>query len=203
VLIAPEAVGDPDWVNERLPVNLTKQQIEDSPGVETERPVSRQHESALRDYYGWPYYWDSLSIPYAWQTIPPAAPVMPVQPTPRALDQKQQPNLDYDSTLRSSREVQGYYIKGSDGEIGHVDSFLVNEDDWKIHYLVVDTGNWLPGRKVLLAHPWINRIDWRNGQVHVALTREEIEASPPYDPSQPVEREYEGTLHDHYDRVMM
>ena len=105
-----------------------------------------------------------------------------------------------DPHLRSVKEITGYNIQAIDGSIGHVDEFIADERDWTIRYIVVDTRNWLPGRKVLIA-PWmINDLTWAGQNVHVELSCEQIENSPPYDPQAPVNREYEEVFYDYYGR---
>ena len=96
--------------------------------------------------------------------------------------------------------MSGYHIAATDGDIGHVQDFLVDDATWAIHYLVVDTSNWWFGKKVLVSPEWIDRVDWADAKVYVGVTREQIRKSPEYDPSDPVERDYEPRLHDHYGR---
>lgn len=105
-----------------------------------------------------------------------------------------------DPHLRSSDEVKGYRIHASDGEIGHVEDFILEDEEWRIRYLVVDTGKWLPGKKVLVAPMWIKDILWADSMVVVNLTKEEIENSPPYSPELPINRDYEEVLYDYYGR---
>jgi hypothetical protein len=89
------------------------------------------------------------------------------------------------------REVAGYSIHASDGHIGHVEDFVVDDEEWVVRYIVVDTRNWLPGRKVLVSPEWVSRIDWRSNAVSIDHSRDEIRKSPHYDPNQPVNRQYE------------
>jgi hypothetical protein len=105
-----------------------------------------------------------------------------------------------DPRLRSAKEVEGYAIAARDGEIGHVEDFLAGDDGWIIRYLIVDTRNWLPGRKVLVAPGWATGIDWRARTVTVDMTREAILGGPEYEPGKPIDRPYETRLHRHYDR---
>ena len=96
--------------------------------------------------------------------------------------------------------MTGYHIEAEDGEIGHVEDFIADEDDWTIRYMVVDTRNWLPGKKVLIA-PWMIRsVRWSESKVHLDMTRDQVQAAPEYDPSTPVNREYESRLYDYYGR---
>lgn len=201
VLIAPEAIGQPDRTQKKLPVNLTKVQIENSPTIGIDQPVSRQMETHLRDYYGWDPYWQMTLANNPWQSMGAPAPDREGQLGQQALSQEgvAVPTLEaQDSHLRSSEEVIGYHIQAEDGEIGHVETFLVDEEDWRIRYLVVDTRNWLPGNKVLVAPEWMDHIDWAERKVHVNLTRQQIKSSPTYEDTKPVSREYEKEIYKHY-----
>ncbi len=104
------------------------------------------------------------------------------------------------SHVRSVKEVTGYHIQATDGEIGHVEEFILDDQAWTLRYLVVDTRNWLPGRKVLVAPAWVTSVNWANRNVGVDLTTGAIKNSPEYDPSAPVNREYEVRLYDFYGR---
>src|ERR1019366_9684119 len=63
VLVSPIALRQAEWESKRLDVALTKNQIENSPQIDTHKPVSRQHEALYMGYYGYPYYWGG---PYLW-----------------------------------------------------------------------------------------------------------------------------------------
>jgi hypothetical protein len=81
-----------------------------------------------------------------------------------------------------------------------VDDFLIDDGDWAVRYLVVDTRNWLPGKRVLISPEWIARISWADATVHVQMQRDAIRDSPEYDPSRPLERADESQLYDYYGR---
>jgi hypothetical protein len=194
VLISPFAMGDPDWEANLIPTNLTTEQVQDSPPMDAHKPISRQHEEALARHYGWQAYW--MTTGGAGEAIPP-----PVGFEARSEDvvETNQPDA---SGLRSIKEVEGYRIHAADGEIGHAEAFILDSarHEWWIRYMVVDTRNWLPGRKVLVAPGWIRSIDWGRREITVDHTREQVEQSPPYDPHKPVNREYEIRLYDYYGR---
>jgi hypothetical protein len=197
VLISPFSVLQADWEARRLDVALTKQQVENSPGIDTHQPVSRQHEAEYLGYYGYPYYW---SGPYLWgPMLYPAGLGTPAAAYAEVLAdtiQRQSP----DSHLHSSAAVPGYSIAATDGEIGHVDGFVVDDQAWAIRYIEVATRNWWPGKKVLVSPAWIERVSWEESSVFVALSREAIQSGPEYDESSPIAREYENRLHCHYGR---
>ena len=102
--------------------------------------------------------------------------------------------------LRSVKEVEGYMLRARDGDIGRCKDFLFDDEIWVIRYMVADTGKWLPSRKVLISPDWIVSIQWLEREVAVDLNVEEIKESPEYDPSAPVNREYEARLYDFYGR---
>ena len=105
-----------------------------------------------------------------------------------------------DTSLRSADEVKGYDVGATDGDIGHVDDFIVEDASWAVRYIVVDLSRWLPSRKVLLSPSWIQSVDWPGKKVHVDVTREQVKNGPEYNPSEPVNREYEVVLYDYYGR---
>ncbi|HET8727579.1 MAG TPA: PRC-barrel domain-containing protein, partial [Alphaproteobacteria bacterium] len=98
----------------------------------------------------------------------------------------------------SEKEVRGYHIGARDGDIGHVEDFLVDEDGWRIRYMIVDTSNWLPGRRVVVSPGWIREVSWAERKVSVDLDRDRIENAPAFDPDRPVGRDYEERLYGHY-----
>lgn len=193
VLVSPMSLDKPDWGSKRIPVKLTKKQVEDAPALEIDEPVSRQHEGELLRYYGYPYYWIGDGL---WG----------MAASPDALARKVEergsgvPALSGDPHLRSVDEVTGYHIHARDGEIGHVEDFILSDETWALRYLVVDTRNWLPGKKVVISPDWVEEVRWADEEVVVELTRKEIEDSPPYDPNLPVNRDYEVRLYDFYGR---
>lgn len=195
VLLSPAAVQGADWNDRRLAVMLSRDEIRQSPGAETDLPVSRQYETELTGYYGWPVYWgihDVSGIPTA--TSPAATNAAIAADRARALKE----TATQDPDLRSAKEVMGYYIQASDGGIGHVKDFLVDDELWTIRYLVIDTRNWLPGKKVVISPAWIDDVNWKQTKVFTRLSRAQVKDSPEYDPDAPLERDYETRLHDHY-----
>jgi hypothetical protein len=195
VLLSPASFGEPDWSDHSIAVSLTKQQIENSPSIDADKTVSRQHETELHKYYGWPAYW-TYPPPGEMHFVPPLAPVRENGGEPEDTDTP----IEQESHLRGVKEVIGYTIEATNGDIGHVEDFILQDDVWMIRYAVVDTRNWLPGQKVLVSPLWITAIRWDERTVHVDLTREAIKSGPEYDPAQPVNRDYEVRLYDFHGR---
>jgi hypothetical protein len=194
VLISPVSLGQPDWKSHLFQVTLTKKQIEKSPPLESDAPVSQEYERRWHEYYNWSPYWYGGGI---WGA----------GPLPQGLIEGARPKGDKPAVveapahnLRSTTEVMGYHIQAKDGEIGHVEDFIVDDASWAIRYMAVDTRNWIPGKKVLVAPTWITDIEWAEGKVHVDLTRKLMKNGPEYDPRTLVNREYEIRLYDYYGR---
>jgi hypothetical protein len=195
VLISPFAVKGVKEQGRDIEVDLSKEQIEESPSIDTDMPVSRQYEIKYYGYYGWPMYWYG---PELWGPSPfpggYASAGFPPEP------QSAQVETQGDPHLRSIREMTGYHIQAHDDEIGHIDDWILDDADWAIRYLAVDTRNWWPGKKVLLAPQWITSVSWHQSKIFVALDRDTIRQAPEYDESVPITREYESRLYNHYNR---
>lgn len=188
VVLPLQAVVKENSMEESLRVNLTQQQIKDSPDIDTVKPVSRQQEAGLLDHYGIPFYWPGMAM---WGQEP--LPGFLVESLSDEMDEgngevkeKQEEGKGRqpreEAHLRSFNEVRGYRIQAMDEEAGHVEDFLINESDWSVQLIVVDTGNWLPDISVLVSPERISNIDWSNRRISVNLTRTEVESSPAYDP---------------------
>lgn len=209
VLVSPIAAGKPDWATMRLPVSLTREQVRNSPDIDTDKPVSRQNETEYFDYFSYPYYWGGAGL---WGGSGNPAMLLPgyagdgSATTGRAAADIAQARSEarqrgHDPHLRSVNAVLGYDIKASDGEIGQVNGMLIDEDSWAIRYLVVGTGGWWRGHDVLVAPQWIQRVSWADGTVAVDLTREALKEAPWYDPAEPLSREMEIAVYKHYGRA--
>jgi uncharacterized protein YrrD len=196
VLISPHALVAAIKKEEHIAVDLTKRQIEESPSMSSDKPVSRQFEMAYHGYYGWGAYWGG---PMLWGLSPypyPTSPEAPAESSPRPADDES----ERDPHLRSTHEVTGYHIQATDDEIGHVEDFVIDDVNWAIRYLIVDTRNWWPGKKVLIAPKWIDRVSWSDSKVFVNLTREAVKLAPEYTADTLLNRDYEASLHAHYER---
>ncbi len=201
ILLPPSALAHVNHMGHQFAVRLTKQQVKECPEIESDRPVSRQMETNIYDYYGWAPYWGSGSYlglvgfggGYLAGTAPPSLEVMQRE---KAIDDAQRSKDD--PALRSAKEVTGYQILASDGEIGHVEDFLVEDDDWTIHYMVVDTTNWWPDKKVIISPLSVRKIEWSDRRVSLGTNRQTVKDSPLYDSSTTVDPIYEKNLHKHY-----
>jgi hypothetical protein len=209
VLISPFALGQPNWSEKTVPAAITQAQVENSPDVDTDKPVSRQHEMGYLSYYGYPNYWgggglwgagvypdilqaglDPISVNNAniRERSARGGPKSATKPNPRPTD----------THLRSANDVMRYYVQASDGDIGHVQGLLVEDRTWAVRYFIVNTSNWWLGHAVLISPEWIDDVYWAESKLVVSISRQAVKDSPSYDPSAVLDRTQEEALHVHY-----
>jgi hypothetical protein len=182
VLISPIGIGQPDWSEKIFPVAITRDQVKNSPDIDTEKPVSRQ---AGRQGNG--SIADSRSAQASKAELGDSSDA--------ARNQHDDPHL------RSGNSIMRYYVHATDGDIGHVQGLLVDEKSWAIRYLIVNTSNWWLGRQVIVAPQWIDHVSWAESTVFADLTRQIIKSSPSYDAAASLNREEEAGIHVHYGRA--
>jgi sporulation protein YlmC with PRC-barrel domain len=144
VLISPAAVLKGPWKAGSLFVDLTKEQIERSPDIDTNRPVFRQQEMMLYGHYGWPGYWKSG---FYGEGV--------------AGDDN-----NVDLHLRSSIQVTGYHVHGTDGEVGKLTDFIMDDQTWKITHLVVGLSGQADGSHVLVPVEHIKQMSWKDADIY-------------------------------------
>lgn len=181
VLVSPIAMGKPDWSSKTLHARLTRTQVRNSPGIDTEKAVSRQHEVEFYRYYGYPYYWGYRGV---W-------------PTERLANEFAQGQQN-DPQLRSCNSVIGHHIHAVDGDIGHVQGMWFDEESSAIRYLIVNTSNWWQGHQLLIAPESIADVSWPDRRVVVQLTRQVIREAVPYDSARLPDRQGETLVYEHY-----
>jgi hypothetical protein len=199
VLLPLSALGHPDRALRHFPIKLTMQQVKDSPNVDADLPVSRQIEAQVHDYFGWDPYWGGSFLPMSNAMATPfVAPLYEPGSNPHdAARADVQPN-ERDPHLRSIATVTGYHIHATDGEIGHIEDFLVDDAGWSIRYIKIDTKNWWPGERVLISPRSVQEIDWVGKLVHINVSRQRIKDAPPFDPSITVDGAYEEKFLTYY-----
>ena len=177
VLLSMAVFGEPHARDRLFPAEVSNSEIASSPSLDTDPPVSRQQEIDLHEHYRWLPYWRSAR---------------PKEGEAEAARR--------DPHLRAMRKVLGYRVHASDGEIGHVDDFIADDEDWTIRYLVVDTTNHWPGGEVLISPDWCEGFDWTSRKAILTVPRHKVKDSPEFRPDQPVNREVEERLYDYYGR---
>jgi hypothetical protein len=203
VLISPHSISAVDRAQKKLAVALSRDQIEKAPGIETDKPMSRQQEIPYYDYYGYPYYWSGTGL-WGMEGLPLGGaellrPADAAVPRELADEMNEAARESADVHLRSSAEVTGYKVEATDGGIGHIADFLIDDQSWQIRFAVIDTHNWLPDRLVLVDPHAIADIDWNEHRVHVRLTREAVKASPPYQRSASISHDEANRVQRHYE----
>lgn len=205
VLISPLHAKQPElgWQGKHFPVNLTKEQIEKAPDLREDAPVSAQYEEEYaRHYEPMTPYWLG---PYAWGMAqdpvyyPNATTNQIRSEADEQAHQYKMKKIEH-SHLRSADEIIGYNIEAKDDSFGHVEDFILDDEKWKLQYLVVDTKNWLPGKKRLVDISWIDEFNWQDSKASVSLLRKQIESAPEFNPKEPINRDYEERLYDYYGR---
>jgi len=194
VLISPISFRQVEWSTRQFHLALTKERVQKSPGVEVNKPVSRQYEWDYSRYYEYPPYWAQTGL---WGMGAYPRFLAATRWTNQPIECSTKP---FDVHLRSASEVRGYHVQGSDEEIGHVEDFIVDDETWEVRYLVVNTNNWWFGKKVLVAPHWASRVSWTEGNVYVDLPRQTIKSSPEWNAAAPINREYEVRLYDYFGR---
>jgi len=189
VLISPYALLHIRKDSEEISINLSKKQIEQSPDLETDKPVSKQFEESYYGYYEWPVYWVG---PYIWGSNRSPA------KTDESSQASTEPSESWDPHLRSTDEVRSYHIQAPDGEVGHIEDFIIDDETWTIRYLIINTHNWWPGESLLISPIWIDRVSWVDQKVYINIPKETIKESPVYSKQALVTREYEDKLYRHY-----
>lgn len=195
VLISSVFLKEPDWQNQQFPIELSSSDIEKCPELTEKLPVSRKYEQELNKYYKTTAYWTDTYI------APVGAPGITYPPRPVRVPSKRVNEKELDTNLRSFVEVKGYHINAIDGKIGHIDDIIIDDTDWQIVYLVVDTSNWLPwSKKVLIAIHLLDEISYEHNEIKINLRIESIKSAPEFDPSEPINEIYEKKIYDYIGR---
>jgi sporulation protein YlmC with PRC-barrel domain len=201
ILVHPSAIGQPDYGREELPVSLTKAKVENSPSIFSDEPVSMQKATGLYSYYGWDPLWGGSNYfgayPYGMGSVYPP---MPQREEGDVLEATRAGVGDDegDPHLRSMNAVTGYHIQAKDGAIGHVENILIDDEDWGVRYLIIDTRNWWLGQHVLISPYSVSQISWSERDVTLDVTREQVKGSPAWDPADIINRSYQVQLHGYY-----
>ena len=209
VLLSPISAGRLNWSDKLLAVSITKEQVKNSPDIDAHKPVSRQQELQYLTYYGYPRYWGGADL---WGAYLHPGMLLPdygahgiadtaARETERAVAEAEAtPQKGDDPHLRSCDAVENYHIHAADGDIGHVEGLLFDDESWAVRYVIANTSNWWLGHKVLVAPKWIEDVSWKDGTISVDLTRQAVKDSPLYDATVHLDRDQETALYRHYRR---
>ena len=192
VLVPPYAFEGIDRSEKIIRLNISKQQVEDSPPIETHQTVSRQREQEYFQHFGWPWYGAAI-----WEGA-----VMPMTPMPGAQPEKVATSPPEDVHLRSAQEVKGYRLRADNETVGRLEDYLVEDSKWFIQYLVVSLTGTKPAHHTLMLPGWVDRLSWRHGEVRLKVPANVVRDAPVFVPTQPLTREREEALFkDYYGKV--
>lgn len=189
VLLSPGLLGPPDWGRGTIPVRLTSEQVRNSAGVDTHKPVFRQAEEAATIRHVWPAYWPCEVM----------VPQLGIELSGRTVRCEAE-NAGGDPHLRSVREVIGYHVEARDGRIGSVSDMIADDETWRIRHLAIDPESWLYGQQTLVVPLCVSQISWANRAVAVNLTADQVRDGLPFDPAAPVNLRHEIHFHDYCGR---
>jgi uncharacterized protein YrrD len=175
VLLSPMSVAG-TWSRAGLRVTLTRDQVWNSPQVDTST-LSPEQEEDVRKYYGYPIYWGAGGVWGSFEN-PGALIAAPTMPPPRPEGPVVRVEAEH---LRSVNASSGYHLHATDGEIGHVDDFVIGEETWRIRYLLVDTSNWIGGKWVIVRTDVIEGVDRQRALLRVNAKRDEVKNSPSFE----------------------
>lgn len=190
VLVAPRAVRRVNEAERILEIDLERDQVKGSPPTDLEVMMSRKYEELYHRHYGWEPYWTGASRASGDGSSTRESP-------PAFVEEEASAELPNPS-LRSGDEIRGCQIQARDGFIGHVEDLLIDDGEWRVRYLEVNTRNWWPGRRVLIAPAWIQGMSWARREVRVEVTRQAVRSAPEYDPAEPLGPDDEIRLFEHY-----
>jgi len=193
VLMSPHAVTGVHEATKTIYTPFTIEQIRRSADVRSHRPVALQQPHDYYLYLGWPHYVGLSAINDSTRGS-----VSKISDRKRHEDSGRSIERSYDEHLRSSKVVSHYHIIAVDGEIGHFEDFIVDDQTWAIRYAIAVTGNWWSGKKVLLPAEWVLWISWEESNVYVGLRRERIATAPAFEPGQRLTHELELEIYNHY-----
>jgi hypothetical protein len=188
VILSPFAIGKPDTTARVMTEEVSREQVKNSPGIKEYGRITREEEIRLCDYFGWPIYCEDTATGGS-------EPYTDMEREGPAADEH-----DIGTHLIGARHLHGFRVEGPDGEIGFVEDMILDDDNWTIRYLAADTRKWFPGRKVLIATEWIERINAAEEKIHADISKKLVHDSPEYDHSKPVTREYEDKYYDYFNR---
>jgi hypothetical protein len=182
-LIAPFSFGFLNPEAREFPLSLEKQKVEKSPSVDLGRPISIKHQIQLYEYYKWP--------PFSKQAV-----TNNVHPILMKIVKEKE--SDFSEHLFNTEKIMGYDIEATDGGIGHVHDFIIDDEIWHIRYIAIDTGGKMPGKKVLIFPKAIKEFKQDKNKLFINIVKDTVINSPEYNSSFPIERAYEIKLHQYY-----
>ncbi|MGW8314178.1 MAG: hypothetical protein ACWGNV_01150 [Bacteroidales bacterium] len=192
ILIPRFFLATPDWQEKKIRVDLNREEIASCPDINEKSPVSREYERALIKHFSIEEYWPTMYSAPAGAGV--FYPPRPIRIPTKLVDEK-----ELDTSLRSFGEVKGYSIKGNEDRFGQVRDLIMDDVDWQVVYLIIDTSSWKPWSKsVVLSVSWLETVSYEKHEVAIAMDPDRIKEAPEFDPAHPIGMDYEKALHDYY-----
>ena len=197
VLLSPHAILKHDWESREITVNLTKEQVRNSPDMHTAKTVSREYEAELHHYYSWPLYWGTAGLYGVGVPLTDYVPASLIR-----MNESGERISSYkpkgDPNLRSILETTGYKALADNKDIGQVESFFADDETWVISYMLIDSMKLMPGKKILISPHWISDVSWFDSEVYIDLTVRAIKDCPEFDYLTAINPDYETKICDYY-----
>ncbi|ADO78022.1 PRC-barrel domain-containing protein [Halanaerobium praevalens] len=203
-LISTHSVLEINFDQKMVKVDIEKSQLEDSPSLAKNKPISQLEEKRIVEYFDWPGYWSehhASDSEFIHAGLQQRKKLLDIKALDAEKAAEKNAAAEKQSNLRSLEEVTGYKIHAQDEKFGHLEDIFVDEENWLIRYFLIDTKDHIPGKSVLIAPEWIDSISWQGAEIFVDKDKKEIENAPEYE--QPadqklISRGYEDLLYDHY-----
>jgi hypothetical protein len=167
VLLPAIALDQTNQVSRKIPIHLTKEQVNNCPSIDTNALMSRQIQSRLNEVYPVFMYWAMSGY---------VSTSLPLAPVSNQQSQSEEHNIAF----RSVEDIGHCFIQAVDGDLGAIEEIVVDDESWSIRYIVANPTKWLLGRKFWVLPTWIETIDWEAQQVFLKISKEQLKNSPDY-----------------------
>lgn len=196
LLVSPAAIFSIDSPGRYINTSLSRLEVKNSPTFDRRLPLLRHSEIAYHDYFHYAYYWAG---PNLWGSAANPSEIRNVAAAQGGITASFAHATEH-THVHSAESVNGFQIAAVDSDVGYIKDFLLDDETWAIRYLIIDTGNWWPGKQIMLAPQWATEVRWAERRVYVDLALEDIKNSPEFYESGLIDRAYEQRLHNYYGR---
>ena len=148
VLIPTAALGGIESDKKAIQVSISREQVKGSPDIDCAMPVSRQHQTDLSGYYGFPTYHEGAS------------------------------QRENDPHLRSAIALNGYVTRSEKDEVGNVRQFMIDDNGWKAVAIILKTGSWWHGDLMSIDTNDVESIDWETRSIAIGASRDSLKDEP-------------------------
>lgn len=154
-----------------LPIKITREEVENSPDRDSDMSVDRQREVEQFKYYG-------ASTYFSWAEGFMGTHSLDMAPPPVWGTEKNKDGKEFDRHLRTVHHLRGRAVKASDGQIGHVRDFIIDDEEWEVKSLVIDIGHIWETKAVLIPREWVKSIGTEDDEIELTVTKEHVKKEP-------------------------